>query len=165
MNGTASRGGCRRTTGGRAGAGRGQRPAAGARVGAGRGERGSALLLAAVVAVLIAVLTTVLVVAGLVRAAGERTRGAADLAALAGARVLDDQAGRMPGAERSGDEACAVASAAARLNGTETTACTVVGDEVEYVVTVAVRAEFRVLGLTFPLGACANAGMVTGALE
>ena len=138
------------------------------RVDAGRGERGSALLLAAVVAVLIVVLTTVLVVAGLVRAAGERTRGAADLAALAGARVLDEHAGRTPGgpgAERSGDEACAVASAAARLNGTETTACTVAGDEVEYVVTVAVRTEFRVLGLTFPLQARANAGMVTGALE
>ncbi len=126
------------------------------------------MLLSAVVAVLIVVLTGVLVVAGLVRAAGERTRGAADLAALAGARVLDEQAGRTPagpGAERSGDEACATASASARLNGTETTTCTVVGDEVEYVVTVAVRADFRVLGLTFDLQAHANAGMLTGALE
>lgn len=133
-----------------------------------RDERGSALLLAAIVAVLIVALTGVLVVAGLVRAAGERARGAADLAALAGARVLDEQAGRtpaVPDAERSAEQACAAVSAAARLNGAEATHCAVKGDEVEYVVTVAVRADVRVVGLMFPLQAYANAGMITGALE
>ncbi|MBK8462014.1 MAG: hypothetical protein IPL36_02805 [Nigerium sp.] len=146
----------------------GRRQAAGGGVDTGRDERGSALLLSALVVVVIVALTGVLVVAGLVRAAGERTRGAADLAALAGARVLDERAGRTPGgpgAERSGDAACAAVSAVSRLNGAETTECALAGDEVEYVVTVAVRSEFRVFGLTFPLRAHANAGMVTGALE
>lgn len=142
-----------------------------------RDERGSGLMMASVVAAIIVVLTGALVLAGLVRAAGERTRGAADLAALAGAATLGGRVFTVAGGqEGSGEQgsagaegadraACAEAEASARLNGAEVTGCRVAGDEVEYVLTVAVRTRFRVAVWTLPLEAHANAGTLTGAPE
>lgn len=119
-----------------------------------RGERGQATLLACVAVVVIAAVAGLLVLAGAARAVGERVRGAADLAALAGAR-----------AQGENGDACAAARSAARLNQAEVTSCRVAGDEVEFVVTVEVRGALRVGGGEYWFAARANAGMVTGAPE
>ncbi|MDO5534939.1 MAG: hypothetical protein Q4F65_09835, partial [Propionibacteriaceae bacterium] len=50
-------------------------------------ERGSALVLSSLVVAVLVGLGVLLVVAGAVRAEGERVRGAADLVALAGAQA------------------------------------------------------------------------------
>lgn len=117
-----------------------------------RGQRGSATLWAAVAVVVIAGVAALLVLAGAARAVGERVRGAADLAALAGARAQGGNA-----------DACGAARESARLNRAEVVRCRVVGDEVEFVVTVEVRGAFRVAGAEHWFHADAHAGMVTGA--
>ncbi len=119
-----------------------------------RGERGQATLVACLAVAVIAIVTGVLVLAGTARAVGERVRGAADLAALAGARAQGENA-----------DACAAARSSAALNRVEVTACRVAGDEVEFVVTVEVRDVLRVGGVEHWFHARANAGMVTGAPE
>lgn len=119
-----------------------------------RGERGSALLLSCVVVLVLACLAAVLVLAGALRAEGERVRGAADLAALAGAR-----------AQSLAADACAAARASAELNDVEVVGCRVAGDEVEFVVSAEVRSGFRLGPARHWLAARAHAGMVTGAPE
>lgn len=105
------------------------------------------------VAVLVVVgIAALLLVGGVARATGERVRGAADLAALAGARAQADNA-----------DACAAARSSATANGAEVVACRVSGDEVEFVVTVEVRRAFRLAGAMYWFPARANAGVVTGA--
>lgn len=117
-------------------------------------DRGNATVLASIAALVIAGVAALVVLAGTARAVGERVRGAADLAALAGARAQGENA-----------DACAAARSSAALNQTEVTACRVVGDEVEFVVTVEVRGALRAVGGEHWFAARANAGMVTGAPE
>lgn len=117
-------------------------------------ERGSALPMAALVILLLAFLTGGLVLAGALNARGQQVRGAADLAALAGAHAQTDNA-----------DACAAAGESARANDVEVVGCRVVGDEVEYVVSVAVRAHVVVGPWHDQLRAEAHAGVVTGAPE
>lgn len=119
-----------------------------------RDEGGHATLLVCLAVLVIVGVAALLVLAGTARAVGERVRGAADLAALAGARAQGENA-----------DACAAARSAAALNQTEVTACRVAGDEVEFVVTVEVRGLLHVAGRDHWFSARANAGMVTGAPE
>lgn len=119
-----------------------------------REQRGNATLLACVALLVVAALGGLLVLAGTARAVGERVRGAADLAALAGARAQGENA-----------DACAAARVSAELNGAEVTACRVAGDEVEFVVTVEARGALRLAGVEHWVAARANAGMLTGAPE
>ncbi|TBT88564.1 hypothetical protein ET989_01010 [Propioniciclava sinopodophylli] len=119
-----------------------------------RGERGSALPLAAALTLGLACLAALLVLAGALRAEGERVRGAADLAALAGARAQGD-----------GADACAAVGESADRNEVEVIGCRVAGDEVEFVVSVEVRAPFTMGPATDWFVARAHAGMVTGAPE
>lgn len=119
-----------------------------------RGQRGSATVLVAVVIVGIAALTALLVLVGVSRAEGQRVRGAADLAALAGAR-----------AQGAGQDACAEASRSAALNDIEVASCQVAGDEVEFVVTVEGRGQVHLGPWRTPLAARSHAGMLTGAPE
>lgn len=115
-----------------------------------RNERGAATLLVAVALLVLGLVTALLVLAGVARATGERARGAADLAALAGAEAL-----------ALNRDACAAARASAAANGSELTDCAVVGDEVEYAVSVSVRARLAVADLEHGFAAHANAGVVT----
>lgn len=119
-----------------------------------RGERGSALLLACLVVLVLSCLAAVLVLAGALRAEGERVRGAADLAALAGAR-----------AQAQAADACTATRASAELNDVELIGCRVTGDEVEFVVSAEVRSGVRFGPAHRWLSARAHAGMVTGAPE
>lgn len=116
------------------------------------GDRGSATVLAALVVLVIAGLTGLLVLAGVANAAGQRVHGAADLAALAGARALG-----------AGQDACLQARRSATLNGVDVVECRVRGDEVEFVVSVDVRGELRVGPWRHELAGRAHAGLVTGA--
>lgn len=117
-------------------------------------QRGSATVMAAMMVVVIGLLAGVLVLGGVARAAGERVRGAADLAALAGARAQAENA-----------DACAAARSASTMNGAEISSCRVVGDEVEFVVLVEVRGALHLGAAEHWFAARANAGMVTGAPE
>lgn len=119
-----------------------------------RGERGSGTLLASLVVVLVVGLAVAVASFGVVRAVGVRLQGAADLAAIAGAE-----------AQRANHEACAAARASAAANVGSVVRCDVVGDEVEFVVTVALEAPAALwpVGAVGTLRAHANAGVVTGA--
>ncbi|QIK71811.1 hypothetical protein G7070_05380 [Propioniciclava coleopterorum] len=117
-----------------------------------RGERGSALLWAGLVLALMVGLGALLVATGALTARGRAAQGAADLAALAGAK-----------AALAARDACADVAASARLNGVEVVACSVAGDEVEIVVTVDVRAEVGVGPWRATVEGHANAGVLTGA--
>lgn len=117
-----------------------------------RDQRGNATLLVTVAVLVVVGIAALLLVGGVARATGERVRGAADLAALAGARAQTDNA-----------DACAAARSSATANGAEVVACRVSGDEVEFVVTVEVRRAFRLAGAMYWFPARANAGVVTGA--
>lgn len=117
-----------------------------------RDQRGNATLLVTVGVLVVVGIAALLLVGGVARATGERVRGAADLAALAGARAQTDNA-----------DACAAARSSATANGAEVVACRVSGDEVEFVVTVEVRRAFRLPGAEYWFPARANAGVVTGA--
>ena len=117
-----------------------------------RDQRGNATLLVTVGVLVVVGIAALLLVGGVARATGERVRGAADLAALAGARAQTDNA-----------DACAAARSSATANGAEVVACRVSGDEVEFVVTVEVRRAFRLAGAMYWFPARANAGVVTGA--
>ena len=117
-----------------------------------RDQRGNATLLVTVAVLVVVGIAALLLVGGVARATGERVRGAADLAALAGARAQADNA-----------DACAAARSSATANGAEVVACRVSGDEVEFVVTVEVRRAFRLAGAMYWFPARANAGVVTGA--
>ena len=117
-----------------------------------RDQRGNATLLVTVAVLVVVGIAALLLVGGVARAMGERVRGAADLAALAGARAQADNA-----------DACAAARSSATANGAEVVACRVSGDEVEFVVTVSVRLPVGFGPVREALTARANAGVVTGA--
>lgn len=117
-------------------------------------ERGGATALAALVVAVVVGVTALLAVHGVLVSAAQRVRGAADLAALAGAR-----------AQGAGADACAAAGRSATLAGVVLGDCRVVGDEVEFVVRVGVRTVVTLGPWSQRVEAHANAGLVTGAPE
>lgn len=119
-----------------------------------RTEQGAGtLLVSLVVALVVGLAVAVAQYAGL-RAEGVRLQGAADLAAIAGAQ-----------ARQADQDACAAASRSAAANVGRVVRCQVAGDEVEYVVSIALEAPASAwpVGAVGTLRAHANAGLVTGA--
>ena len=116
-----------------------------------RSESGSAsVLMTGVIGFVVALSSAALVIAGY--AVGyHRARAAADLSALSGAAAY--QAGR---------EACAQAGRIARQNGARLDHCDVVGDAIDFVVTVrvSVLAGTRIPHLPHAVAAKAHAGPV-----
>ena len=109
------------------------------------------VLMAAIMAVVVTLGATATVVAGYL-ASHHQARSAADMAALSGAAAY----------ARS-EDACDQARRTARQNGARATRCDLVGDEVEFVVTVRVVVEVRVRspGLPHQVEAEAHAGRVS----
>ena len=97
-----------------------------------RSERGSAsVLMTGIVGVVVALSSTALLIAGY--AVGyHRARAAADLSALSGAAAF-----------QQGREACAQARQTARRNGARVEQCDLVGDAIDFVVTVRVSVPAR----------------------
>ena len=118
---------------------------------AARGQRGSGTLLVVGVMAVVGVVAVVATVAAAYLVVGHRARAAADLTALSGAAAYAE--GRSP---------CAAAARLARANGARLQTCDQVGDEVDYVVSVAVRVDvgLRVPGLPRSLTGRAHAGPV-----
>ncbi len=114
-------------------------------------QRGSGTLLVVGVMAVVGVVAMAAVVAAAYLVAGHQARGAADLAALSGAAAFAE--GRSP---------CPAAGRVARSNGGRVTSCDQVGDEVDYVVSVAVAVEVgvRLPGLPRTLEGRAHAGPV-----
>ena len=116
-----------------------------------RSESGSAsVLMTGVIGFVVALSSAVLVIAGY--AVGyHRARAAADLSALSGAAAYQD-----------GREACAQATRIARQNGARLDYCDVVGDAIDFVVTVrvSVLARTRIPHLPHAVTAQAHAGPV-----
>ena len=116
-----------------------------------RGERGNATGLVAVGVLLVGVLVAVFVIASAYRATAHRVQGAADLAAVAGGQAV-----------LAGGDGGAAASGSASVNHVSVTSCRVSGDEIDFVVTVAVRGDpgWRPFGLSLAVDAHANAGVL-----
>jgi secretion/DNA translocation related TadE-like protein len=116
-----------------------------------RSERGSAsVLMTGIVGVVLALSSTALLIAGY--AVGyHRARAAADLSALSGAAAF-----------QQGRDACAQARQTARRNGARVQQCDLVGDAIDFVVTVrvAVPARSHIPQLPKDVSAEANAGPV-----
>ena len=116
-----------------------------------RSESGSAsVLMTGVIGFVVALSSAALVIAGY--AVGyHRARAAADLSALSGAAAYQD-----------GREACAQATRSARQNGARLDHCDVVGDAIDFVVTVrvSVLARTRIPHLPQAVTAQAHAGPV-----
>ena len=114
-------------------------------------ERGSAsVLMVGVMAVVVTLTSAALVIAGY--ATGyHRARAAADLSALSGAAAFEH-----------GRDACAQARQTARQNGARVDRCGLVGDAIDFVVTVrvSVAARTRVPQLPKQVAAEAHAGPV-----
>jgi secretion/DNA translocation related TadE-like protein len=106
--------------------------------------------MAAIMGVVVALGVAAMVIAGYL-VGHHRARAAADLAALSGAV-----------AHASGDDACAQARRIAPQNGARVTSCTLVGDDIDFVVTVrtAVSVRSRLPGLPRTVEAEAHAGRV-----
>jgi secretion/DNA translocation related TadE-like protein len=116
-----------------------------------RSESGSAsVLMTGVIGFVVALSSAALVIAGY--AVGyHRARAAADLSALSGAAAYQD-----------GREACAQATRTARQNGARLDHCDVVGDAIDFVVTVrvSVLARTKIHHLPRSVTAQAHAGPV-----
>jgi secretion/DNA translocation related TadE-like protein len=116
-----------------------------------RSESGSAsVLMTGVIGFVVALSSAALVIAGY--AVGyHRARAAADLSALSGAAAYQD-----------GREACAQATRTARQNGARLDHCDVVGDAIDFVVTVrvSVLARTKIHHLPPAVTAQAHAGPV-----
>jgi secretion/DNA translocation related TadE-like protein len=116
-----------------------------------RSESGSAsVLMTGVLGVVVALSSAALVIAGY--AVGyHRARAAADLSALSGAAAF-----------QGGRDACAQAARTARQNGARLDHCDVVGDAIDFVVTVRVSviARTRIPQLPRAVTAQAHAGPV-----
>lgn len=121
-----------------------------------RGERGSGTLVVGLVIALAVGLAAAVAGYGAMRAGGVRLQGAADLAAVAAAE-----------AQRANRDACGAARASAAANVGLVVRCEVAGDEVEFVVSVALEApaELWPVGRVGTLAARAHAGVVTGVPE
>jgi secretion/DNA translocation related TadE-like protein len=116
-----------------------------------RSELGSAsVLMVGIVGVVVAVSSAVLLIAGY--AVGyHRARAAADLSALGGAAAF-----------QQGRDACAEAARTARQNGARVDRCDLVGDAIDFVVTVgvSVATPTRIPQLPRTVAAEAHAGPV-----
>jgi secretion/DNA translocation related TadE-like protein len=116
-----------------------------------RTEQGSAsVLMIGLMGIIVALSSAALMIAGY--ATGyHRARAAADLSALSGAAAF-----------QHGDDACAQARQTARQNGAQVDRCDVVGDAIDFVVTVrvSVAARTRVPQLPRTVAAEAHAGPV-----
>jgi secretion/DNA translocation related TadE-like protein len=116
-----------------------------------RSESGSAsILMTGVLGVVVALSSAALVIAGY--ALGyHRARAGADLSALSGAAAF-----------QGGREACAQAARTARQNGARLDHCDVVGDAIDFVVTVqvSVLSRTRIPHLPLSVTAQAHAGPV-----
>ena len=116
-----------------------------------RSELGSAsVLMTGIIGVVVALSSVALVIAAY--AVGyHRARAAADLSALSGAAAYQE-----------GREACAQATHTARRNGARLDHCDVVGDAIDFVVTVrvSVLARIRIPHLPHAVMAQAHAGPV-----
>ena len=113
------------------------------------GERGSAtVLMAAVMGVVVTLGAAAMVIAGYL-VGHHRARSAADLAALSGAA-----------AHARGDDACDHARRIAPQNRAEVAACTRVGDDIDFVITVrtTVPVRSRLPGLPRSVEGEAHAG-------
>ena len=116
-----------------------------------RSESGSAsVLMTGVIGFVVALSSAALVIAGYAMGY-HRARAAADLSALSGAAAYQD-----------GREACAQATRSARQNGARLDHCDVVGDAIDFVVTVrvSVLARTRIPHLPQAVTAQAHAGPV-----
>jgi secretion/DNA translocation related TadE-like protein len=114
-----------------------------------RSELGSAsVLMAGIIGVVVALSSAALIIAGY---AYHRARAAADLSALSGAAAYQE-----------GRNACAQATQTARQNGARVEHCDVVGDVIDFVVTVRVSviARTRIPHLPRTVKAEAHAGPV-----
>ena len=116
-----------------------------------RSELGSAsVLMAGIIGVVVALSSAALIIAGY--AVGyHRARAAADLSALSGAAAYQE-----------GRDACAQATQTSRQNGARVEHCDVVGDVIDFVVTVRVSviARTRIPQLPRTVKAEADAGPV-----
>jgi secretion/DNA translocation related TadE-like protein len=116
-----------------------------------RAERGSAsILMIGIIAVVVALSSAALVIAGY--ATGyHRARAAADLSALSAAAAF-----------QQGRDACAQARQTARQNGARLNRCDLVGDAIDFVITVGVSvvARTRIPQLPRMVTAEAHAGPV-----
>ena len=116
-----------------------------------RSESGSgSVLMTGVIGFVVALSSAALVIAGYAMGY-HRARAAADLSALSGAAAYQD-----------GREACAQATRSARQNGARLDHCDVVGDAIDFVVTVrvSVLARTRIPHLPQAVTAQAHAGPV-----
>ncbi|HOA88642.1 MAG TPA: flp pilus-assembly TadE/G-like family protein [Propioniciclava tarda] len=119
----------------------------GNRASIGRRERGLATWLAAAGLVVLGGVLAAGVVALVLQTHAHRVQGAADLVAITAAQAKNLGTG----------EPCAAASRAAAASDVEVVACSVGGDELEFVVTVSVRGGNRAVLLGFPVSAEASA--------
>lgn len=118
-----------------------------------RDERGSgSMLMLGVMVVILAFGATITLVATYLLA-GHQARAGADMVALSGAA-----------AHAAGDNACRAARTMAEPNRVRVKTCTVVGDDIDFVVTVTVevRVGTRFPGLPREVSAVAHAGAVEG---
>lgn len=121
-----------------------------------RPQRGAGTLLVSLVLLLLLGLSVAVAAFGALRAGVVRLQGAADLAALAGAD-----------ARVHNRDACDAARQLAGAGGARVVRCEVVGDEVEFVVTVTLEAPASVwpVGALGAVRAHANAGVVISGAE
>lgn len=112
------------------------------------------MLMIGVMLVVVMVSLVTVCIAGYLLAV-HRGRSAADLAALSGAVALG-----------SGEDPCARARSNAESNGAQVTSCSSVGDYIDFVVSVEVQVQVRVLapGLPSKVTARAWAGSLQGSL-
>ncbi|MFC7623248.1 Rv3654c family TadE-like protein [Microlunatus sp. GCM10028923] len=117
-----------------------------------RDERGSGTMLMVGVMIVITVLAFVGTCVAGYAVAVHQARAAADLAALSGAVARTD-----------GGDGCATATSIARANRTTMTTCDVVGDQLDFVITIQVRRDVPPLwpGLPESVSAKAHAGPVS----
>lgn len=114
-------------------------------------ERGSGTLLVLAVVIFMLSLASAFGVFGRYIVAGHRAAAAADLAALAGAQAYG-----------TGKDGCAAAKTQAARNDQQLSSCSIVGDRVDFVVTVQISAPVptRVPVLPSRITATAHAGPV-----
>lgn len=116
-------------------------------------QRGAGTLMVAVVVAVLMLVTGVGVLVGVVALAQRDADSAADLTALSGAAAFAD-----------GGEACPAARRIAASNAVEVGQCRVVGDLLDYVVTVEVhRRVTSVLGIELTVRSEARAGRLGSA--
>jgi secretion/DNA translocation related TadE-like protein len=113
-------------------------------------DRGAGTALVAAVALVVVCASWIVVVLGAYVIAGQSAKGAADLAAVDGARAVESGAG----------DGCPASRATASHNGGVLRACSTTGDGSAFVVSVkvAVRVAISVPGLPTEVSAASEAG-------